>query len=260
MVATVGGGHALLGQLPLVLRQELLDEYAKIEKNYREGRWEPAELDGGKFCEIVYCVVEGYLKGSYSARATKPNNFGHACNNLLPAIQTTATVGLDSMRLTIPRMLVGIYDVRNRRGVGHVGGDVSPNHMDATYVLSSAKWVLAELIRVLYQTDVQGAADAVEALTERSLPYIWEVDGTKRVLIKGMKKADQVLHLLYATTVPVVAADLAKWTETRSDNLKPVLVKLHGDKLVHFNQQTRLVTISILGVAEVERQSVSLKV
>lgn len=252
-------GQLLLGQLPSTLRSELLDEYSKLEKNYREGKWEPSELDGGKFCEVVYCIVKGYLDGNYPTRATKPNQFAHACNNTLPAIPTTASTGLESMRLTIPRILIGIYDMRNRRGVGHVGGDVSPNHMDATYILYAVRWVMAELIRVLHQTNTQDASNAVESLTERALPYIWEVDGIKRVLIKKMKKADQVLHLLYATTTPVNASELAKWTETRTDNLKKTLLKLHNEKMVHFNQVTRIVTISVLGIDAVEGQNTTLK-
>jgi hypothetical protein len=256
---TLQNGQQLFGQLPATLRQDLLDEYAKIEKNYREGRWEPTELDGGKYCEVVYCIAEGYLRSNYQAHATKPAQFYQACTNLRN-IQTAATVGLDSMRLIIPMVLIGIYGMRNRRGVGHVGGDVNPNHMDATYIINAVKWVTAELIRVLHQTSIDEASAAAEALTERTLPYVWEVDGIKRVLIKGMPKADQVLHLLYATTVPVSSSDLAEWTETRPDNLKSTLIKLHANKLVHFNQATRMVTISTVGIATVEKQHILLRV
>jgi len=258
-VQTSQNGRLLFGHLPPTLRQELLDEYARIEKNYREGRWEPAELDGGKYCEVVYCVLEGYLRGSYQPHATKPAQFAQACNRL-QNIQTASTVGLDSMRLIMPMVLISVYGMRNRRGVGHVGGDVDPNHMDATYIINAVKWVTAELIRVLHQTSVDEASAAVEALTERTLPYIWEVDGTKRILIKGMSKADQVLHLLYATTTPVALIDLARWTETRPDNLKLTLINLHDNKLIHFNQTTRMITISGVGIAMVEKQGVLLQI
>jgi hypothetical protein len=249
----------LLGQLPASLRRELLDEYSKLEKNYREGKWEPAELDGGKFCEVVYCIVKGYLEGSYPDHATKPDRFADACNNVLPSISTTVSVGLESMRLTIPRVLNGVYDMRNHRGVGHVGGDVNANHMDSTYILYAVKWIMAELIRVFHQTNTREATDAVEALTERTLSYIWEVDGVKQVLIKGMKKSEQVLHLLYGSAHSVSVDELAKWTDTRKDNLKIVLTKLHNDKMLYFNRETCLVTISALGVASVESKDIMLK-
>src|SRR5581483_6944196 len=125
-----------LGHLPQGLRDELVEEFSKITRNYRENRWEAAELDGGRFCEIVYCILAGYLQGgNYPLKASKPANFEGACQNLRNAPATYPT----SVRLTIPRVLIGLYDIRNRRGVGHVGGDVNANHMDATFVLHAAQ-------------------------------------------------------------------------------------------------------------------------
>ena len=43
-------------------------------------------------------------------------------------------------------MIVALYEIRNDRGVGHTGGDVDPNHMDASMVLAGAKWLVAELV------------------------------------------------------------------------------------------------------------------
>ena len=43
-----------LGELPDALREELIGAINEVERNYREGRWEPAELNGGKLCEVVY--------------------------------------------------------------------------------------------------------------------------------------------------------------------------------------------------------------
>ncbi|MBB3083292.1 hypothetical protein [Geodermatophilus sabuli] len=47
-------------------------------------------------------------------------------------------------------MMIGLYDIRNNRGVGHAGADVDPNHMDATVVLYQSKWLVAELVRLLH--------------------------------------------------------------------------------------------------------------
>jgi hypothetical protein len=71
-----------LGSLPQGLRAELLQEYAKITRNYRERRWEAAELNGGRFCEIVYTILDGYLNGRYPASASKPKDMKTACDAL----------------------------------------------------------------------------------------------------------------------------------------------------------------------------------
>src|SRR5205814_651141 len=98
-------------------------------------------LDGGRFSEIVYTILSGHVGGSYPATASKPQNFPLSCETLK---QADRQIFPQSVRLGIPRVLVGLYEIRNNRGVGHVGGDVDANHMDATYVLHAAQWVMAE--------------------------------------------------------------------------------------------------------------------
>jgi hypothetical protein len=59
-----------LSALPAGLRNDLLSSFREIVKNYREHKWEPAELNGGKLCEAVYTIVKGWLDGGqYPARA-----------------------------------------------------------------------------------------------------------------------------------------------------------------------------------------------
>ena len=245
-------GSQFFGQMSDILRESLLFEYNEIAKNYRENRWAPSELDGGKFAEVAYWIIKGHLEGSYTTQISKPSQFSTACIQL-SQITTTISYDRDSVRLTIPRVLVAMYDIRNHRSVGHIGGDVNPNHMDATLVLSMAKWIMAELIRILHQTDVEAATQAVETLTERNLPYVWEVDGVKRILATDMKKQDKILHLLYATTRPVSSGELVNWTETRVDNLKKILKKMHSLNLIYFNQTTNIVTLSPIGLSDVEK-------
>ena len=68
--------------------------------------------------------------------------------------------------------------------------------MDASAVLGISKWVVAELVRLFHASDVTSATATVNALIERKLASIWEVDGRKRVLANDMPRRDQVLLLL----------------------------------------------------------------
>jgi hypothetical protein len=52
---------AVLGTVPTGLRKPLLDAFGEIVKNYRQGRWEPSELNGGKLCEVAYAILRGYV-------------------------------------------------------------------------------------------------------------------------------------------------------------------------------------------------------
>ncbi len=141
--------HAVLDRLPAGLRIPLVKEYQDIVFNYAEHRWLPSELSGGRFCEIVFTVIEGYATGSYATKRTKPRNMVAACRR----IEQNKHVSR-GFRILIPRIVPAIYEIRNNRGVGHLGGDVDSNYMDATFVVNNCSWVLGELIRVFHNLSV----------------------------------------------------------------------------------------------------------
>ena len=132
-----------LGMIPEGLRTPLLKAYNEIHTNFRERRWEPSELNGGKLCEIVYTIINGYIAGTFPPKPAKPSNMVSACQALE---QTPAGATQRSVRIQIPRILVALYEIRNNRNVGHVGGDVDPNEMDAVAVLYMSRWIMAELV------------------------------------------------------------------------------------------------------------------
>ena len=241
--------NGILGEIPETLRNELFDTFNEILTNFRMNRWEPAELNGGKFCEVVYSIIKGNIDQSYPAKAYKPPNMVDACKDLEKNQDSR------SFRIQIPRMLVALYEIRNNRGVGHIGGDVNPNHMDANVVVAMCKWVLAELIRVFHDCHIDVAVASVEALTNREVPIIWEVDSTKRVLDTSLSKRDRVLILLYSSTESVYESDMIRWLEEKHpSNLRSkVLLPLHDEKYIEFNQTSKLISISPTGTRYVER-------
>lgn len=240
---------AVLGALPPGLRNPLVEEFNKILRNFRERRWEPAELDGGKLCEIVYSILSGHLTGSFPPSPSKPLNMYDACKRL------EQTSGPRSMRIQIPRMLIALYEIRNNRGVGHVGGDVDPNQQDATVVVAMSQWIMAELVRAFHEVDLDTAARAVETLVARTIPLIWEVNGTLRVLNRSLSARDKALVVLYASG-RMTAAKLAAAVEYK--NLarfrSNVLGKAHVKKLLDFAPTTDEVVLSPVGVRYVEEE------
>jgi hypothetical protein len=238
-----------LGQLPDGLRSELLTEFKKITQNYRERRWEAQNLDGGRLCEIAYTILDGYTSGGiYAPKASKPRNFEAACKSL----ENRASYP-DSARITVPRVLFALYEIRNRRGVGHVGGDVDANHMDAEFVLAAAKWVVAELVRIFHDIDVKTATEVVDALATRTLPVIWEVNDVKRVIDTTRPLADQTLLLLYSDPSPISEKSLLLFLEQdRPQNYRRVLERLHKSRMIEWDKVTGMVTLGPPGSQDVE--------
>jgi hypothetical protein len=239
----------VLANLPPTLRAELIAELNSVEQNYREGRWKPAELDGGRLSEVVYSILKGRVDGAMPASTLPVANFPQLCRNL-----EGATGFPQSIRITIPRMLIALYELRNNRGVGHVSGEVDSNHMDATVVLAMSKWLVADVVRFFHNVDTKTATDLVDALIERDTPLVWEVNGSKRVLNTGLSLKNRTLLLLHATPGPVAEATVRGWVEAKNPTQyrRGIIEKAHAEKLVEYDQAARTVTLSPTGRDYVE--------
>jgi hypothetical protein len=240
----------LFGAVPPGLRNGLLRAFDAIVRNFAQSRWEPSELNGGKLCEAAYSIVRGYVDGNYPNKAVKPRDMVAACK----ALEASGNQIPRSFRIQVPRAIVALYEIRNNRGVGHAGADVDPNHMDALVVLSMAKWIVAEVIRILHQTDTEAAQQAVESLATRNVPIVWTVGKTKRVLDPSLKMRERMLVLLYAETKSVAEHDLVEWVEHSNPSVfrRDVLRPAHKLRLVEYDRKNASVVISPLGIAYVD--------
>jgi hypothetical protein len=164
----------------------------------------PARL----WCQAAGCApcesLDGHAKGAYAATPSKPGNFPDACkkleNNKLAHVP-------HSFRILIPRMLPELYDVRNNRNVGHVGGDVNSE-----------------------------AAQLVDALAEVRLPVIWEGEnGIRRVLRPELKLHQQILLLAAACVPDAGAEEIVQWVEKDAKYVMRTIRKLHEERQVEFN-------------------------
>lgn len=240
--------NALHG-IPDGLRVELLGVYTALLRNFREGNWEGCVLGGGKVCEIVFSIVKGKVDGTFPDRARKPANMVAACQELE---RSGGNVGR-GLRIQIPRVILAVYEIRNNRGGGHVGGEVDSNHMDATLVVAATKWMLAELVRALHALTPVQARQVVDAIVDRELPMIWEVDGRKRVLAAHLSAEEKALLLLYTSNAPMLREVLRTWTGYANQSRfgSDILQPLHARALIHLSSDN-LVHLSPIGTTYVE--------
>lgn len=241
-----------LAGIPSSLREELLNTFNAVIRNHREGRWEAAELNAGKLCEIVYTVIRGRADGTYPATSSKPRDMVRSCRGLE---QIPSTSLERALRIQIPRVIMGVYEMRNNRNVGHVGGDVDPGYMDSEFASAASRWMIADLVRAYHSVTTQEATQIVEALTQREIPLIWEFDGTKRVLSPRTRTAEKILLLLYATSGPVHEDTLRGWVEYQhiSRFRTVILRRLHIEKKIEYDSDERIVHLLPPGTLYVEK-------
>jgi hypothetical protein len=237
-----------LSAIPDGLRKPLLEEYSTILHNYLWRKWTPSELSGGRFCEVVYTIIKGCSTGNYPPSPTKPNNFVQACREL-----ESITSNPRSFQILIPRLLPALYEIRNNRGVGHIGGDVDSNHIDASAVLSIASWIMAELIRVFHDVDIQDAQKIVDSLVERKIPLVWRSGDIRRVLKPDFSFKKQIL-LLSSSLQSVTKDDLLRWIEPPNRSyFYRLLREMHKSRLIELSSDETTIEILPPGMAIVEQ-------
>lgn len=240
-----------LKAIPAALRDPLIDEFEQALAEYRASDWEKVGLKAGKFCEIAFCICEGYAIGTYAVAPSKPSNFPQACQRLE---QQNGTKGR-SLCMQVPKVLAALYELRNNRAIGHVSGDLSPNHMDAEFFLRGMKWVMGEFVRNYSQLPLNDSHGVVEAVTARTFHMVWATGDVRRVLEPAKTAGQKVLILLYAESKPVPVVQLQTWVEYKNgtDFKRKVLKDLHKKALIHFDARQALAQILPPGQNLVEK-------
>lgn len=242
---------SLLSSIPKTLRDSLLEEFQGLMRAYSEGRWKLAGLDAGRFCEVVYTILEGAISGSFPAQTKKPSNFPEACRAL--ESKAPVPIGDRSLRILIPRILPGMYEVRNNRNIGHVGGDVVSNKMDASYLRNNAVWVMSELVRIFHQASTHEAQSIVDGLSDFPTPLIWEFDGTRRVLMPTLSMPDKTILLLHSVVGWCPLTDLENWVKADKNFRSNVIRRLAEKVLIEYDNINSKVSITPLGIQRAEQ-------
>lgn len=221
----------LATRFPHLLVDALITSYLEIKEQYYLGKHEPAELNGGKLVEAVSRLIQQELTGNHTPIGSPIGNM----TALLRSFETLPSTYHESFRIHIPRALLTIYTIRNRRGVGHLGGDVNPNLADATLIATTADWILAELYRVAFTVSQRDAQAIVDSLVRRRLLLVHEIGTVKRILDPSLKYSDQTL-LLLASVHPsaIQLADIVRHLEYSNPAVyKATVIKsLHKKRLI----------------------------
>lgn len=229
----------------------LLETFIEVRENYYLGKHEPSELNGGKFTEACVRILQQELTGKYVPLGSPIGNM----ISELRSFETLSTKFSDSLRLHIPRLLIAIYNIRNKRGVGHLGGDVSPNEADATLIVIAVNWVMSELYRIHYQVDIETAQNIIDDIVERKLTLVYDLGKTRRVLDPSLNALDQTVILLYSAHPSALSTnDLLKAIEysSKSDLRNKVLKKLHKKRYIEYIQDEEISMILPPGLRYVE--------
>lgn len=226
------------------LVEHLLECYTELKQNYYLGKHRPSELDTGHFAEIVIRILQYVTRPdhNFTPLGTRLNNFDR---EVIHFAQLPAADFHDSIRLHIPRALQAIYGVRNRRGVAHIGGDVSPNLSDSTLLTATCDWIMTEFVRLYYTSSLEEAQKLVDSIAERKAPIIQDFSGYLKVLNPKLSVPNKILLLLYYRGEEGASTkELRHWIKTKSTSHIPTtLTNLeHGKGYIHRDNSQCFIT------------------
>lgn len=189
------------------LAQELVGEFVSQEKRYIQRDWEPTQLDGGQFCEILARLIYHQDSGTL--------NFAKSVEDCLKYIEGDQNAHAIQPRhnaLHIARVIKTIYKFRSQRGAVHISSTYKPNHLDSKFIVDSVRWCFAETLRLFWNSDRERVASAIRELLQFDVPAIGKFEDVLLIQRTDLKADEEALVLLhYAGEVGFSRKELGRY-------------------------------------------------
>ncbi len=218
--------NAIVSQLspPLneYLTRQLFEEYSSCERRYIQRDWEPAELDGGQFCEVAARIWYHQDSGNLNLK----KNFDD-CGSYIENEQVTHLIQIRHNALHVIKVLRTVYKFRSQRGAVHISPNYSPNHMDARLILENVRWVMNETLRVFWNSDREKVAALIRELLQFEVPAIGKYG--KHILVQRTDlttEEELILLLHYSGDAGFSRTELGKYCQSAPSSITNCLSKL----------------------------------
>ncbi|MFL5962201.1 MAG: hypothetical protein ACJ757_04845 [Gaiellaceae bacterium] len=243
---------SLIAAYDAAVIDELLAAYEEAKTNYYLGGLRLSAVEGGRFAEAAFRMLQQETTGKFTPLGKTLTRTDKLIEDLekLPS-----SAHPESVRIHIPRALRVVYDIRNKRDAAHLADGIDPNLQDATLVVGTLDWILAEFIRLHHSVSANQAQTLVEELVTRVAPVVQDFGGFLKLLNPKLGATDQALVLLYQRgAIGAEFSELEQWVSPKSrKNLRRTLHAIvHGKAFAH--QTGDRYTITRTGQQDVERR------
>jgi hypothetical protein len=244
----------LASRIDATLVCELLDAHAEAKRNFYLGGLRLSAVEGGRFCEAAFRILEHETK---NRKFTPLGKTLASTDKLMTELANLDSSKFsDAIRLHIPRSLRVVYDIRNKRDTAHLADGIDPNLQDATLVIAVIDWILAEFIRIYHNVTANDASAIVKGIVTRVAPVVQDFNGFLKILNPTLGPSDHCLVLLYQRGEKGATFDeLSSWARpAMRANLRRTLRVLENEKdLIHSDGASYLITR--LGERHVENKN-----
>jgi hypothetical protein len=175
-----------------VLAEQLVEEFTSVERRFVLRDWEPAELDGGQFAEILARIL--YHLDSENLNRTKGFD---DCVCYIEEDRNAHKIQPRHNALHLCRVLRTIYKLRSQRGAVHISPNYAANHMDARLMVESVRWCFNEVLRLYWCGDRDAVAKVVREILDFDVPCIGKFEDNVLVQRTDLSAEEEILILLH---------------------------------------------------------------
>ncbi len=215
--------------LDALLAEQLLAEFISLERRYVLRDWEPAELDGGQFAEILARVLYHLDSGTLN----RMKDFRECLNWIEnPSNQTAYQVSPHQPLLHLTKVLWTIYKFRSQRGAVHVTPTYSANELDAKFMTECVRWLMAETLRLFARTTPEQAGSMIREILQFDVPCIGKFEDVILVQRTDLSAEEEVLVLLhYAGDAGFTRHELGEYARCSPASVTRMVQKLEAPNM-----------------------------
>jgi hypothetical protein len=202
----------------------LVGEFVSLERRFIQRDWEPAQLDGGQFCEILARIIYHQDSGNLSPG----KDFSPCLTYVEEEKGQTHAVTPRSDALHLCKVLRTTYKFRSQRGGVHISPTYEPNHMDSRVIIEMVRWLFAETLRIFWSgVDREQVAKAIRELLSFDVPCIGRFEDVIMVQRIDLSAEQELLVLLhYAGEQGFSRTELGKYAMVSKTSVTTALQKL----------------------------------
>lgn len=232
--------HHISPPLDSLLTKQLIDEFVSMERHYIQRDWEPTELDGGQFSEILARILYHIDSGNLNQSKSLDD-----CLKYIENEQVSHTIKPRNDASHLARVLRTIYKFRSQRGAVHISPHYTPNHMDSKFMIESVRWCINEVLRIFWQGDREKVAKTIRELLQFDIPCIGQFEDILLVQRTDLTAEEEILVLLhYAGEIGFSRYELGRYTQYSASSVTKALQKLSSSQyrqiIVLSNERYRL--------------------
>ena len=212
------------------LTELLVKEFISLEQRYIQRDWEPAQLDGGQFCEILGRILYHQDSGTLN-----PGKDFDECVKYIwdEKNQNKHLMNPRHDAIHISKVIRTTYKFRSQRGGIHISPKYTPNHMDSKVIMEMVRWAFAETLRVFWKgSDREQVAKAIRELLTFDVPCIGRFEEIIMVQRTDLGAEEELLVLLhYAGEQGFTRTELGKYAMQKPPAVTTAIQKLTSPEI-----------------------------